>query len=124
MFFGILFSVVLIYIEFLIYKLSGFKFVLYSYDEVNILFLGFLMGFGVIMGDAVKSFVKRRFHIPSGKSFIPWDQIDCALGGMLFGRIAWQYDWSYALATLILTFFLHIIIRHFAFYIGVCDSPW
>ena len=124
LFVGIVFSLVIISIQYLIYRLTNYNFAVYSYEETNFIFLGFLMGFGVIIGDAVKSLIKRRFHIPSGKSFIPWDQIDCVLGGLLFGRIAWNYDWSYALVIIFMTFFLHISIRHFAFYLGLCDSRW
>src|SRR3989338_4373806 len=32
---------------------------------------GFLIGFGALLGDAVKSFFKRRMGIPPGKPFIP-----------------------------------------------------
>ena len=133
LFCGVAFSIGLIYIQYLIYRLTGLDWTLYRYDntaliaetgKVSLLLLGFLMGLGVIMGDAVKSFFKRRFHIPSGHSFIPWDQIDGALGGLVFGWFAWHYDLSYALVILFATFFLHISIRHFAFYIGVCDSRW
>jgi len=41
---------------------------------------GSLIGFGAIFGDALKSFFKRRFHMPSGSSWKPWDQIDLVIG--------------------------------------------
>lgn len=52
---------------------------------------GAATGFGALMGDAIKSFFKRRLNIPSGVSWIPFDQIDFILG-----------------ATLIASFFIHI----------------
>ncbi|MBR3732242.1 MAG: CDP-archaeol synthase [Spirochaetales bacterium] len=133
LFCGIMFSVAFIYIQYAIFRLTGFDWTLYGFEnvdliygdhQVSLLLLGFLMGLGVITGDAVKSLFKRRLHIPSGHSFIPWDQVDGALGGLVFGWFAWHYDLSYALVILFATFFLHISIRHFAFYIGVCDSRW
>ena len=53
---------------------------------------GFLAGAGTILGDALKSFFKRRFKIPSGKPFIPFDQVDYIIGFLIFTSIfvAWQ----------------------------------
>lgn len=44
---------------------------------------GALLGFGALLGDALKSFCKRRLHIPSGSSWKPWDQIDVVVGVVL-----------------------------------------
>lgn len=52
---------------------------------------GAATGFGALMGDTIKSFFKRRLNIPSGASWIVFDQIDFVLG-----------------ATLIASFFIHI----------------
>ncbi len=46
-------------------------------------FLGALMGFGAMAGDAIKSFFKRRMRIAPGSSWIPFDQIDFILGATL-----------------------------------------
>ena len=37
---------------------------------------GFLIGFAALLGDALKSVVKRQMGIRSGGSFMPFDQID------------------------------------------------
>jgi CDP-2,3-bis-(O-geranylgeranyl)-sn-glycerol synthase len=124
LFFGILFSVVIINIQFIIYKFTGTELTLYDFKSINFELLGFLMGFGVIAGDAVKSFFKRQFSIAPGKPFIPWDQIDCVLGGLLAGRIAWDFSIEYGLSVIILTFIFHILIRHLWFYLGLSDSKW
>lgn len=44
---------------------------------------GALSGFGAMLGDAAKSFVKRRRNIPPGKKWIPWDQGDIVIGTLL-----------------------------------------
>lgn len=49
---------------------------------------GALLGFGALLGDAGKSFLKRRWHIPPGQSWPPWDQIDIVVG-VLF--VTWWF---------------------------------
>jgi CDP-2,3-bis-(O-geranylgeranyl)-sn-glycerol synthase len=46
--------------------------------------LSTLLGFGALAGDAVESFFKRRLEIPSGKSWVPLDQIDYVIGACMF----------------------------------------
>ncbi len=45
--------------------------------------LGFLLGFGALLGDLVKSFLKRRITIKPGGNWAPFDQIDYAVGAFL-----------------------------------------
>lgn len=47
------------------------------------LWLGWLLGFGALVGDLVKSFFKRRRNIAPGKSWPIFDQIDAPLGALL-----------------------------------------
>lgn len=44
--------------------------------------VGAILGFGIIMGDLIKSFFKRRLHIKSTAPFFPFDQMDY-LGALL-----------------------------------------
>jgi CDP-2,3-bis-(O-geranylgeranyl)-sn-glycerol synthase len=88
------------------YQFSHFSIV--SYD--NFLFatsLGALIGFGALFGDALKSFYKRRIHIPSGESWKPWDQIDIVIGVILVT------SWFVPLT------FTHVIISLFIIGIGM-----
>lgn len=39
---------------------------------------------GALVGDAVKSFFKRRSNVPSGKSWFPFDQLDYIVGALVF----------------------------------------
>lgn len=60
---------------------------LLSYSLKNSLLIGFLLGTGAMLGDLVKSFIKRRLGFKSGQSWIIADQIDYALGALLLGAI-------------------------------------
>ncbi len=51
-------------------------------------FLGGLFGMGAIMGDAIKSFVKRQLDINPGKPWVPFDQADWIIG-MLIAVAPW-----------------------------------
>lgn len=122
---GILTSMIIISIQYLIFKFTIFKNLnIIDFDSVNFLLLGFLMGSGVMAGDTVKSFIKRRLGILSSKPFVPWDQIDGVIGGLLFSRIIWNYSLKYAVFIIILTFFIHIIIRHISYYLRFTENKW
>ncbi len=54
-----------------------------DYKQLPTLILGPLFGLGAIGGDAIESFFKRRLRIPSGHSWIPLDQLDYSIGGIL-----------------------------------------
>lgn len=45
---------------------------------------GFLLGLGTGIGDAVKSFFKRRVGIPPGHSWLVFDQLDFMVGAYVF----------------------------------------
>ncbi len=57
---------------------------LINYGEANLFVLGFLFGFGALLGDLLASFAKRQSGISPGKSWIPFDQTDWIMGACLF----------------------------------------
>ncbi len=122
LFFGVVFAFVIVNIQYMAANLSNTWWVLYEPNYITAILIGISMGVGTILGDAVKSFFKRRLDIKPGQPFIPWDQIDCALGGLILGRIFWAYPLKFAIATLVMTFCLHIIIRHIAAAFGLCEK--
>lgn len=95
----------------------------------NALFMvcfGALMGFGAIFGDLAESFIKRRVGVNPGERFIPWDQIDLVIGAyiftlpILFGLISWQLF----LCSILVTFFLHVMTNHAAYYLHIRKEKW
>jgi CDP-2,3-bis-(O-geranylgeranyl)-sn-glycerol synthase len=54
-----------------------------DYGETPIA-LGLLLGVGAGVGDAFKSFWKRRVSIAPGGSWLPWDQLDFLVGAWVF----------------------------------------
>lgn len=82
---GILVSILFSLIEQNLYLSSSFlqEHLKLDYSSLNAILLGFLGGLGCMTGDAVKSFFKRRLDIKPGKSWIPFDQIDYIIGGII-----------------------------------------
>lgn len=104
-FFGILFSIVAVTVQYMLYPQSHFlqSISRIDYSVINPIFFGFLMGFSALFGDSVKSFFKRRINIPPGESWIPFDQIDYMIGVVLFTFTFIKYDWIDFIIILLIT---------------------
>lgn len=50
--------------------------------------LGFALGLGALVGDTAKSFFKRRRDRPQGAPWVPFDQLDFVVGGLLLAAAA------------------------------------
>ncbi|MDP3685460.1 MAG: CDP-archaeol synthase [bacterium] len=72
---------------------------------------GSALGGGALLGDLVKSFIKRRFGIPPGQRWFPWDQLDQAIGGVLVGSLLYPFPWITILIILLATPLLSLIIN-------------
>lgn len=97
---------------------------IFPYTEHSFWLVGFLVGFGALFGDMVKSFIKRRVGIEPGKKFIPWDQIDAAVGAIALISIIWPVGWLRALTLIAFTFILHILVRNIGYYLKVNKERW
>lgn len=97
---------------------------LFEYSFFPSVFLAFLLGFGALTGDLVKSFVKRRFGIREGSSFFPFDQLDFVAGGFIAG--AWIYlpSWWHILAVVLLTPLLHLLSNIAGYKLGLKKVWW
>lgn len=72
-------------IQILIYQNSEFvrSFSQFDYTREYAILIGLGLSFGAIFGDAVSSFFKRQLEIEPGKAWIPFDQIDYIIGGLV-----------------------------------------
>ncbi len=85
---------------------------------------GFLSGLGALVGDAVKSFFKRQFGIPSGGPFIPFDQVDYILGFLFFTSLL--VDWSFRDGILLFgsALILNPLINLLSYLLGIKKTFW
>lgn len=92
--------------------------------EFSPLVWGALSSLGALVGDAVKSFFKRRVSIKSGKSWVPFDQIDFTIGAFALGSFVWFPGWLSASLAVIISAIAHIAVNHFAFYARIREEKW
>ena len=86
------------------------------------IYFGALMGFASLGGDALKSFVKRRFDIAPGRPWPPFDQIDWVLGILV--ALAFFIDLSliFVFLALLIGIFLHIVTKIIGYFLKINES--
>lgn len=115
---GTLMAILAVYIQKLLYP----QMVAYSvidYSQINVWTVGFLLGFGALFGDMVKSFFKRRVGVASGKSWVPFDQIDWIVGALIFLNFYQRLDWKIWFTSLLLFGLIHPIINLIGYYLKI-----
>jgi CDP-2,3-bis-(O-geranylgeranyl)-sn-glycerol synthase len=125
-FFGVLVAIIIVFAQKILFEnYAWFQTAsLLDYSQHSFLLVGFLMGFGALFGDAVKSALKRRLDIKPGRPWIPFDQMDFVIGWILFTAIVYVPSWQIAVTLLITVPVLHIATNHVGYYIGVNKVKW
>jgi CDP-2,3-bis-(O-geranylgeranyl)-sn-glycerol synthase len=121
--FGIIFAILIAFIQYLLYNFDFFKLMSFI-DYSNWLLLGFLFGSGAIFGDLVESFFKRRLNIKPGKPLIPWDQLDFVVGSLIFIYPLYRLSLTKIITIIILSFVLHVLVNHIAYYLKIRKEKW
>ncbi len=119
---GLIFAVIFAMIIFYIQKTIGYNSII-DYSQYS-LWLGFLLGFGAIIGDLVESFFKRQLNISSGKPWIPFDQIDFVLGALFFSLFVFLPTWQAVVTIIVMSPVLHIIVNHSAYFLRIRKEKW
>ncbi|MCA9375995.1 MAG: CDP-2,3-bis-(O-geranylgeranyl)-sn-glycerol synthase [Candidatus Doudnabacteria bacterium] len=92
------------------------------FGEVHWALFGFLMGFGVLFGDAIESFFKRRRGIKPGQSWFPFDQIDALVGALALVYIVFPVPWEFLVFYLLFVPALHLISNVVAYWLGIKET--
>jgi CDP-2,3-bis-(O-geranylgeranyl)-sn-glycerol synthase len=85
--------------------------------------LGFMLGFGELTGDAIKSFFKRQFDIKPGQSWFPYDQLDYIVGALIFALPFGHLLIVEYAAVFAVGFGLHLITTAIGYVTGFRDAP-
>lgn len=87
--------------------------------------LGGLLGFGALLGDAIASFFKRQRRLPSGAPWVPVDQTDYIVGGLLVSYpliSSWLSIGGFIAIILIYTG-LHFLMSYIGYRLGFKSQP-
>lgn len=88
------------------------------------LLLGFLLASGAILGDLIKSFIKRRFHKAPGSHWFPWDELDYVLGAFLFSAAVYLPPIGAMLTIIFLAPAFHFIANRISYVLGLKKVKW
>ncbi|MEK6901094.1 MAG: CDP-archaeol synthase [Nanoarchaeota archaeon] len=94
-----------------------------DYHDFSVL-LGFLLGAGAILGDLVKSYYKRKGGIKPGHSWIPFDQLDFVIGGIIGSFFLYVPPASIVLVLLIVSPVLHALFHYMGYLLKMNEKRW
>lgn len=93
-----------------------------NYGIINLLLMGFSLSFGGLIGDAMKSFVKRQFNILPGRTWFPFDQIDWILGTIIFSIWFIDFELIFIIWALFIGLILHVLIKLIGYLLKLQDE--
>jgi CDP-2,3-bis-(O-geranylgeranyl)-sn-glycerol synthase len=71
-----------------------------DYNRSDIWLIAALFGIGIVAGDHLKSFFKRRIPIPPGERWWPFDQLDFVAGGLV--AVSFLVGWNIWITAIVL----------------------
>lgn len=83
--------------------------------------IGFLLGFGALLGDALGSFLKRRLGIGRGKPAPILDQLDFLIVALILVSFVVKLDWVFIVMAIVLTLIIHLLANTGAYLLGLKD---
>ncbi|MBI1734312.1 MAG: CDP-archaeol synthase [Candidatus Rokubacteria bacterium] len=86
--------------------------------------LGLRFGIGAMAGDSAKSFLKRRAGIPPGERWIPFDQLDFAVGALVLTWSRAALSLSDIVILLIASAAGSALVTHLGYRAGVRATKW
>ena len=87
----------------------------------NGIVIGFLLGFGALLGDAIGSFLKRRLGIGRGKPAPLLDQLDFLIVAIILVSLVVEVNLLFVGIAIILTLIIHLIANGGAYLLGLKD---
>ena len=96
---------------------------LFAYNFPDVLLFGVLLGFGEGLGDAIKSFFKRRLNIASSMPFFPFDQFSF-LGALILGSFYYVPSVGHIFVIVILSPIVPVFANLVAFKLGWKKVWW
>ena len=83
--------------------------------------IGFLLGFGALLGDAIGSFIKRRLGIGRGNPAPFLDQLDFIIVALILVSLVVELSLTVIATAIILTLVFHLLTNTCAYLLGIKD---
>ena len=83
--------------------------------------IGFLLGFGALLGDALGSFLKRRLGIERGKPAPIMDQLDFIIVALILVSLVVKLSLMFVVTAILLTLIIHLLTNTGAYLLGLKD---
>ncbi|MGB1587012.1 MAG: CDP-2,3-bis-(O-geranylgeranyl)-sn-glycerol synthase [Thermoplasmatota archaeon] len=115
---------------------SAFDFDVDNVGRLRVFLFGAVVGFMALAGDAVESYFKRKSGRERGAPWIPFDQLDFVVFGLLGMLLAGAWvgydwlleallgDWLILTTLIVLTPALHLLINRIGYWMGLKEVPW
>jgi CDP-2,3-bis-(O-geranylgeranyl)-sn-glycerol synthase len=122
--FGVLFGTFAGLIKYALVDNYFREYLLFDLNLPTTLFLYFIMANGALLGDLIKSILKRIFNIPPHSAWTPFDQIDHSTLSMLLASLIVPINIQTYITVVIIYFFLHLISNVVAFLLKLKKVPY
>jgi len=83
-----------------------------------------LIPLGALLGDLAGAFLKRRLGIAPGGSLPIVDQVDFAIGAIVFSVPLAIVNWELAVTVLLITPPIHLLTNFLAYKMKLKRNPW
>jgi CDP-2,3-bis-(O-geranylgeranyl)-sn-glycerol synthase len=122
---GVILAVITILLQEYLYQRFSFirRISVIDYTEVRPFVFGFLCTAGALIGDALKSFFKRQVGVPPGKAWVPFDQIDYVIGGIIATSFYIRLHIVFYLLAIIVWVGMHVLSTYIGYILGLKESP-
>lgn len=98
---------------------------IFDYERPDLWLVGVSIGIGVVVGDHVKSFIKRRLGIAPGERWWPFDQLDFFAGGLIaVTPFTGWIGWGRVLIIILLILIIHPLGNQLGYRLGLRKNPW
>jgi len=93
-------------------------------SAVSTIQLGLLLAIGIVFGDLLFAFIKRRLRLKPGTAFVPFDQTNYVIGAFIFTQPMLGLSFDFWIVLLVLTFFIHILFNRIGYNLGLHKAKW
>jgi CDP-2,3-bis-(O-geranylgeranyl)-sn-glycerol synthase len=122
---GTVVGIAVVWLQRWLYQYDSFRDISYiNYEAESVFLVGFLLGFGALFGDAVKSLIKRRLNVQAGAKFFPWDQLDSVIGAGILILFIKPLTWQMWLFYIGFALIIHPLTNFVSYKLGFKDVPW